>query len=460
MSLPGLQLTAPTPVEVASLATIHELQKGSEWRFEVTFGSQIEVKILSGTAEIFGTELAPGQKYTFTGTKAAIYTWHGCRIEVDGECQVEYTAEETPMVSYSNTHFALEKIRQQSASEAFDGPRVLVVGPENAGKTSLVKILTGYATRIGRQPVVVNLDSREGMLSMPGSLTATAFGSILDVEEGWGSSPISGPSPVPVKLPLVYYYGLPSPEDDSKMYKPIVTRLALAVMSRLAEDAEAKHAGCILDTPGIISQGKAGYDIIQHIVSEFSVNILVILGSERLYSDMRRRFDGHKTSSNETISVIKLDKSGGCVDRDEAYLRQSRQAQIREYFFGDAKATLSPHTQQVDFSQVATYRIAESSAILNSLLPGGEADDASSSAIFEKIEPTTQMQNSILAIMNADQNDSHENIRDASVVGFVYVAEVDEKKRRLRVLAPVSGRMPNKAMICGTWPEGVGDLVG
>ncbi len=174
------------------------------------------------------------------------------------------------MVSYANTHFALENLRHQAAASRKEGPRVLVVGPENAGKTSLVKILTGYATRIGRQPVVVNLDSREGMLSIPGSLSAAAFSSIIDVEEGWGGSPTSGPSPVPVKLPLVYYYGLPSPEENSKMFKPIVTRLALAVMSRLQEDEDAREVGCLVDTPGVISQGKGGYDIIQHVVAEFS----------------------------------------------------------------------------------------------------------------------------------------------------------------------------------------------
>ncbi len=184
------------------------------------------------------------------------------------------------MVSYANTHFALENLRHQTAASRKEGPRVLVVGPENAGKTSLVKILTGYATRIGRQPVVVNLDSREGMLSIPGSLSAAAFSSIVDVEEGWGSSPTSGPSPVPVKLPLVYYYGLPSPEENSKMFKPIVTRLALAVMSRLQEDEDARETGCLVDTPGVISQGKGGYDIIQHVVAEFSSMRLFSYGSQ------------------------------------------------------------------------------------------------------------------------------------------------------------------------------------
>ncbi|KAI9827179.1 MAG: Cleavage polyadenylation factor subunit clp1 [Thelocarpon impressellum] len=457
MSLPGLQLSAPT--EVAA-PTVHELQRGSEWRFEVAFGSSVEVKILTGTAEIFGTELAPNQAYSFTGTKAAVYTWHGCRLEVTGQCQVEYTAEETPMVSYANTHFALERLRRKSALDEVEGPRVLVVGPENAGKTSLVKILTGYATKSGSQPLIINLDSREGMLSVPGSLTATAFSSIVDVEEGWGSSPTSGPSPVPVKLPLVYYYGLPSPEDQPKMFKPITTRLALAVTSRLAEDAEAREAGCIIDTPGIVSQGKDGYDIIQHVVSEFSVNVLLVLGSERLYSDMVKRFDGSRISTDETITVLKLAKSGGCVDRDDAFLRQARQAQVREYFFGDARRTLSPHTQQVDFGQVTVYKIHEENTLLASLLPGGHEEDSAPPPIFSRVDPSPALLNAVLPVMHAAPTDAPETVRDSSVRGFVYVADVDEPRKKLRLLAPVAGRLPPGPLVWGRWPEVLVNLVG
>lgn len=89
------------------------------------------------------------------------------------------------------------------------------------------------------------------------------------------------------------------------------------------------------------------------------VSTIVVLGSERLYSDMLRRFNGQKTGAGETIAVVKVDKSGGCVDRDESYLQQLRQSQIREYFFGDADTTLSPHTQQIDFHQLSIYKLAE-----------------------------------------------------------------------------------------------------
>jgi polyribonucleotide 5'-hydroxyl-kinase len=250
------------------------------------------------------------------------------------------------------------------------------VGPENAGKTSLAKLLTSYAIKNRRQPVLVNLDPRQGLLSVPGSLTATTFATLVDVEEGWGSSPISGPSATPVKMPLCYHFGCQDPEESSKLFKPLVTRLALATGSRLEEDPEARVSGCIIDTPGTLSSGKAsGYELIQHIASEFSgrfcfgnshttyrvfmlinlVTVLLVLGSERLYSEMKRRFSG--PSLDEPVTVIKLDKSGGCVDRDEAYMRKFREAQIKEYFYGHGNMGLSPFTQLVEYNQLTIYRI-------------------------------------------------------------------------------------------------------
>ena len=184
------------------------------------------------------------------------------------------------MAVYANVHFALEGMREEAAKAKARanggegegvGPRVMVVGPENAGKSSLVRVLAAYAVRAGRQPVVVNLDPRQGVLSVPGALTATTVASVLDVEEGWGSSPISGPSAVPVKMPLCYCLGVGNVEEGGRVFRPLVTRLALAVTSRLEEDEGTKESGCLIDTPGSISGGRGGvYENIQHVVSEFS----------------------------------------------------------------------------------------------------------------------------------------------------------------------------------------------
>ncbi len=43
MSLPGLQLSASD--EPVLSAVVHHLTEGSEWRFEVAFGSTVEIKV-------------------------------------------------------------------------------------------------------------------------------------------------------------------------------------------------------------------------------------------------------------------------------------------------------------------------------------------------------------------------------------------------------------------------------
>lgn len=91
-------------------------------------------------------------------------------------------------------------------------------------------------------------------------------------------------------------------------------------------------------------------------------------------------------------------------------------------------------------------------------MPGDVSED-STSTIFDKVRPSLQMQNAILTIVNAHPEDAQENIRDASVIGFIYVTDVDEKKNKVKVLAPVGGRLPNKAIIWGSWPEGISDLM-
>jgi len=86
--------------------------------------------------------------------------------------------------------------------------------------------------------------------------------------------------------------------------------------------------------------------------------VILVLGSERLYSDTLKRF-GSPAMSEEPVQVIKLSKSGGCVDRDDAYMRQLRQAQIRSYFFGTAKNTLSPFTLGMEVDALQVHKFAE-----------------------------------------------------------------------------------------------------
>jgi polyribonucleotide 5'-hydroxyl-kinase len=80
------------------------------------------------------------------------------------------------MTAYANLHTAFEQMRvcalreihgsptSDDGSETMpDPPRVLVLGPENSGKTTVCKILTNYAVRAGQgwAPLLVNVDPSE-----------------------------------------------------------------------------------------------------------------------------------------------------------------------------------------------------------------------------------------------------------------------------------------------------------
>lgn len=225
-----------------------------------------------------------------------------------------------------------------------------------------------------------------------------------------------------------------------------------------------------------------------------------MLGSERLNIDMSRRFQGYRTARGEELTILKLDKSGGCVDRDEEcvtlniyssvsengtnfdyrFQKQTREAVIKEYFFGDAKRTLSPQTQQVNFNELSIYKIREgnnpnlfSFLLLNhvdnqpagttnaSFLPGiGEEELSYLGDLYSKVTPSQEMAHCIFAIVYAGTHDSQDTIRDAPVMGFVYVADVDIAREKVSILAPMNSKVTDRPMIWGSWPEATMSLMG
>lgn len=78
----------------------YNLDVDSELRFEIeTKNKSCTITLNSGMAELFGTELVKGKAYEFTdGAKVAIFSYHGCKIQLKGYTDVCYIAKETPMV--------------------------------------------------------------------------------------------------------------------------------------------------------------------------------------------------------------------------------------------------------------------------------------------------------------------------------------------------------------------------
>jgi polyribonucleotide 5'-hydroxyl-kinase len=324
----------------------YELNEECELRFEVDWSEKIQLKMTKGKAEIFGNEIAIESVYEFYGgTKASVFTWHGCELEVRGNLKVAYVASETPMVSYLNLHLNLDELRRNAKTDGKQGPRVMIIGPPDSGKTTLAKIMLGYGLKRAWNPIFVDLDPNDGTLIAPTTIGAVAVNR-AEVQESFGFSFIASP-------PIIYYYGDTSPAKNAKFFNQTVNTLAEVVIKRLEADEHTGHSGLVIDTHSWTES--VGYDTFLQAIDAFQVDLIFIVGSERLHSDLSNKLKDYPRK----IVVTKVAKSGGVVTRETLFRKQMHMRKVREYFYGTPNNEFAPYTSSVSFSEVSVRRIGE-----------------------------------------------------------------------------------------------------
>lgn len=403
------------------------LQRETELRFEVpeVEGSQsAQLVLLKGQAEIFGTELVLKKKFNFKpGAKIAVFTWDGCSVEIHGVVDGAYVSKETPMLMYLNLHAALDQMREKAKKnvELF-GPKIMITGPGDVGKSTLCRILLNYAVRLRRHPVFVDIDVGQGSVSIPGSAGALLIERPADIEEGF-----------PVHAPLVYHFGHTSPGPNHKLYNILSSQIAKVVKERFEKNEEARVGGVVINSCGWVTG--QGYKMLVHAAKEFDVNIIVVLDQERLYNDFKKEF-------GEKIQVIHLPKSGGVVTRSQELRRDSRNERIRQYFYG-IKKNFYPHTFEVKFSDVKVFKIG-APAVPDSCLPIGMQQDQSETKLV-LMQPGKDLVHCVLGLSMASSLD--EDLVRTNVAGFIVITDVDMERQHYKILSPAPWPLPRQFLL-------------
>ena len=430
------------------------LEKDEELRIEVDLLNEQEViyvELLSGIAEIFGTEMVinPGKsvRYKFNhGAKFSVYTYHGCSLTVYGQNQkTPYKSKNHPMIEHINVHSALEDMRSQADKlDNGQGPTVMVVGPQDSGKTTVCKLLVNYAVRQNRSPVFVDLDVEQNSLCIPGSIAATLVERPASIEEGFSK-----------KFPLVYSHGnardddgLANPLENSSLYKVLVSNMARAIKQRFEKDDNeannrAKKAGVIINTYGSVRE--EGYNQLKHIAEEFAVDVILVLGHERTYNSLARDMK----ENGKDVKVIWLPKSNGVVDRDREPRQEGARKSIKEYFYGlqvdKNKFELFPHRFDIKFHELKdkVFKIG-APQLPDSCMPiGYKADDSQTKAVAVSLTPE-KLQNHVLAVTYAKDKDK---LLETNVAGFIVVTEVNMKESKISVLSPQDKPLPKDTLL-------------
>ncbi|XP_056636104.1 protein CLP1 homolog [Diorhabda sublineata] len=401
------------------------LEQDNELRFEVeSKNEKVYLTLKSGTAEIFGTELVKAKTYEFTsGAKVAVFTWHGCVVEVKGKTDVIYIAKETPMVIYSNCHAALEIMRTEAEKENKRGPIAMIVGPTDVGKSTVCRILLNYATRMGRRPIFVDLDVGQGYISIPGTIGAVMVERPAGIEEGFSQ-----------EAPLVYNFGHKAPMSNVNLFSILDEQLASVVKERLEVNKRTRASGVIINTCGWIKS--AGYKQLLNSAKTFEVDVIMVLDQERLYNELVRDLPNF-------VKIIFLPKSGGVVERSKSNRIESRDQRIREYFYGTTKNSLYPHSFDLKFSEIKIYKIG-APALPDSCLPlGMKADDHMMKLVL--LTPNAGLMHHLLAVSFAEKED--EEITTSHIAGFVCVTNVDTERQIITVLSPQPKPLPNNILV-------------
>lgn len=351
----------------------------------------------SGFAELFGTELVKSKIYEFhTGAKVAIYTYHGCVLNIVGQMDVHYIAKETPMVQYLNCHAALEQLRKEADETNGKGPIVMVVGPVDVGKSTVCRILLNYAVRQGRRPIYVDLDVGQGNVSVPGTMSALLVERPAKVEDDFSQ-----------QAPLVYQFGAVSPAENDAYYDILTTRIADVTLERLKANQQCNSSGTVINTCGWIKG--AGYKHILHAAKAFEVCAIFVLDQERLYNELLRDMP-------KFVQVVFLPKSGGVVERNKHIRSEARDQRIREYFYGK-RSPLYPHSYEVKWSDIQIYKVG-APALPDSCMPlGMRAEDNKTKVVA--VQPGISLLHHLLAVTYAENID--DDVINANVAGFVCV---------------------------------------
>lgn len=214
-------------------------------------------------------------------------------------------------------------------------------------------------------------------------------------------------------MPVVHWFGYADLRKNPPLLDRLIRVLGEEVDERFGVDelctfvpprrqaplirtCTARGSGLIIDTPGNFASapGNDKHLLVKTCVQAFQgkpfrsvsalfpdyilVNVVIVIGNERLSVEMQKLFDG---SYPRKIQIIKIPKSGGVSDLDMAYRDRIQSYQLRHYFYGtplklppslvahadelqfggeaSKDLTLTPYSTVLSFDDIKIYRIGQ-----------------------------------------------------------------------------------------------------
>lgn len=333
-----------------------ELGRYQEYRIEVTENQKFKIMVIMGLAEIKGQELLNDKWYVFSDIKAAIFTFTGAKLRIDGNCELQYTVEK----------LCFRKIFNYFDDNKKSNKTVLVLGK---GRSTFCATISNYFVRMHKQTDLIEIDPSKGNI-FPGTLSLLHVDTLVDCQENFK-----------LNNPICFFYGSLIVENK-ELYELQTSALAEYLQKNSFD----------METFKMIIAPELTIDETNNIIKKFRVSEVVIIGDERLF---------HKI--NYIVPKFFIENDG--------YICENRVSKsINRYFNGyNNEFTPCSFIVKYDWNIV---RIGELYSAPESALPLGATRKVGKTDICK----TELAENSILAISEAE---SEENLATTPVVGFI-----------------------------------------
>ena len=454
------------------------VEAGGEYRFEAAWDAHVPalaVELRTGRAEVFGSEMAPGRAYVLPrGCKAAVHAFEGATLRVHGgPPAVEYCVPGAADAPASDQHAALLAVT--AALDHVRAPaRLLVVG---AGRCTVARILANYQARRLRAPptcgaLVVDADPVNGAAALfPGVLALRHVLHQGDIEADGQATATDTP---PACLLSLFFGSLDLPAN-LKLYRAMTLRLAALLDARLLHSGPP-HPPVIVIAPGAGlttlmvppagtgtgTEDDAPVSLLAHLVRTFRITHVLAVGDERHFVTVSKHVDALRLQGapnadpahtpSAPVQLIKIPKSSGVVEKDQAHRRAWLSQRIHTYFYGP-RAEYRPFALALTAAQLTIYRLAGSAELApSSALPLGAKRRVDELRLVRLESLSSAMLlYSLLAVVLADTPE--DTLPDAAlhpVAGYVQVTEVDDAAQTLSVLSPCPGPLPSRFLLLGS----------
>ncbi|ORD93757.1 CLP1 [Enterospora canceri] len=362
-----------------------EIPRNREYRIEAGEHHRYRTRVVRGLAEVKGAEMVNDKWYVFTNTKTSLFSFTGCEIEVDGECELAYIGERA---AYPKIYDIFSKIRP--------GENVLVLGD---GRSTLALTLCNYFVRDHKTVLFTETDTSRGNV-FPGTISTSRINTI-----SFGNFKLN--------TPFCLYYG--SREIENTELYELQLRVLAEKNKELLQDKTV--SGSVLLGPF------TDFGMLDKMVELFGVTRIVVSKNERLYSRIRQR--------GLEVEVDFVQNSG--------YVEENKVSRsIKRYFEGEElvevnnnmalKNVYTPSKIVLGKSGAFTaVKIGEEFVAPDTALPLG----ATRKVGVVGVEEVELVENAVLAISEAKERD---DVATSPVVGFLVC--LDESSGKMLSVQP------------------------